>query len=55
MTGVNYVPRVPNAADFKYENGTWPICVDSTTGDVYVILTGVAPYNEIVKVAQVIP
>lgn len=46
---VNYVPRVPNASDFAYQGGV-PVCVDSRNGDLYVMLTGVAPYNTIHKV-----
>jgi hypothetical protein len=46
---VNYVSGVPLAADFAYRGGT-PICVDATNGDIYVMLTGVSPYNVIRKV-----
>ena len=47
---VNYVPRVPVAGDFSYRSGQWPVCVNSLNGDVYVMITGTAPYNSIVKV-----
>lgn len=51
MNGVNYVARVPNAADFAAANGGVPLCVNSLTGDLYVMLTGVTPYNAIYRVA----
>lgn len=49
MPLVNYVPRVPNAADFAVVDGGIPLCVNSLTGDLYVMLTGVTPYNAIYR------
>lgn len=49
---VNYVNRVPVAADFSFRNGMWPICVNALNGDIYTIQSGTAPYNTIKKVAS---
>lgn len=46
---VNYIPGVPQAVDFGYQDGT-PLCVDAITGDLYVLLTDASPYNVIRKV-----